>query len=76
MKNWFHDLFFGALAAFIMIFALRLVSIAFWGFLNDLPWLVLFLMWTFVGFHQVRKERVKMEIADLMTALRISLTGK
>ena len=77
MRDWLHDLFSGALSGFAWIFGCRLLSLAFGadffpGFFSFVA-MTSFYTWQL---RYARRQRIKQEIDDLMTALRISMTGK
>ena len=77
MNNWIEDLKIGAAEGFVWVLACSLLSLAFG--LGFYPGFLGFVMMTIFSTWIARRERQRRElreINDLMTALRISMTGK
>ena len=86
MNNWPVDLKNGAIVAAGWMLLMRLAAIVFGDLDGNMPSVFGFL-WCWALFtyprgsptsrtYIVRRARIKQEIDDLMTALRISMTGK
>ena len=76
MNNWPVDLKNGAIVAAGWMLLMRLAAIVFGDLDGNMPSVFGFL-WCWALFtYLARRARIKQEIEELMTALRISMTGK